>query len=121
MDNRELFDEVAGTYKREVISFNSTKEVCDLFDVQVITDVEETTSHASPCPKIDGDGEECICPPVPLYVIGGRGEANAGLRRFTMSPYFYSTDELEAWCQRNMAKLKEAATKEDMPDATDWA
>ena len=82
-------------------------EVCELFDVQVIPDLAENQDT--------GETET-------IYALGQKSELAAGLRGFTMTPYFPSFAELEAFCSRHIARFRKIAEHEDAPapDATGW-
>jgi hypothetical protein len=99
----------------------TAQQVCEMFDLTVLNGIEEPSTHVAPCPQVAADGDGCTCAPVQVFAIGANSELSAGLRGFAMSPYFNTMEELEAWCVRNSAKLKEFADKEELPDATNWA
>lgn len=80
----------------------ATALVCDMFDLTVL--MEQGDEHGSP-----------------VYAIGRPQELAAGLRHFTLSPYFQTLHGLEAWCEHNLDKLRTYAdSDEPIPDASNW-
>jgi hypothetical protein len=81
-------------------------EVCNLFDCEVLYDIEETEQ---------GMVNTAVS-------IGSRAEHAAGLIGFIMTPWFHTLDELNAFCCLHIEKFREIGEKEDepAPDATDW-
>ena len=82
-----------------------TREVCELFDVQVLSDLMEDGLRDVPC----------------VY-LGARYDSSAGIRGFSMTRPFRTAEELNEWCKRWLEKLRVIASAEDYetPDAADW-
>lgn len=96
---------MASTLKTRVGRF--VNEVCELFDVQVLCDIEE----------VDGKIRSVVA-------IGWNSEPDAGIRYGTISNWFSSEQELDEFCERNIERFREEAVKCDngapVPDATEW-
>ena len=116
----------------DTVAYPTVKEVCELFDVTVLADIHEPAqgAHIAPCPKVDGDGYgvgaeeiECTCRPIQCYAIGWNGEPDAGIRYGTVTNFFDSMNELEAFCERNIERFRQAAKDDEavIPDASDWS
>ncbi len=86
-------------------------EVCNLFDCEVICDIEPA----------EPENEESTAI-IPMIAIGSRGEYAAGLVSFVMTPFFRTMEELEAFCWLHIEKFREIGAKDDepAPDATGW-
>jgi hypothetical protein len=86
-----------------------TKEVCDLFDISLLSDMEPT------------DEMNCSSPWIEVYALGWRSELAAGIRAGTITEWFNTPEELEQFCQKHIARFR-AASEDDgtIPDATDW-
>lgn len=87
-------------------------EVCSLFDVEILTDVE----------SLSNDENDFRVKPV--IAIGARAELGAGLIGFVMTPWFSTEEELDAFCQRNIEAFRVAAEACEngapVVDATEW-
>jgi hypothetical protein len=88
-------------------------EVCNLFDVEVICDIET----ADPLNEAEVRYN-------PVVAIGARAEHGAGLFGYTMTPWFREMVDLNHFCERNIEKFREASVACDngaaVPDATGW-
>ena len=89
------------------------EEVCNLFDVEVLCDIEPVD------PANEADVRYN-----PVIAIGARAELGAGLVHYVMTPWFKDETELNYFCERNIEKFRAASTACDegaaVPDATDW-
>lgn len=130
--------------------FAFIKEVCDLFDLTLLTDIAEPIefkprrSLLDEVPGEDGYRESDIdyvlnnielCvefldnykgqPQVTTVVaIGERVEPAAGLQGVILTKWFSKEDDLEAFCERNIEKFRAAAKACDEgaadPDTATW-
>jgi len=86
------------------VDYPAVKEVCELFDVTVLTDQGVMSQ--------------------PVYAIGWHGEPDAGIRYGTVTDFFDSMGALEAFCQKHIERFREESKKCDegapIPDASDW-
>jgi hypothetical protein len=91
--------------KPEFNTFSAIKEVRELFDLAPLTDMRE----------VEGKFQSVVS-------IGQRYDYSAGLHGFTVTPYFDTLPELEAFCQKHIERFREIAKDEDAPtpDATGW-
>lgn len=93
-----------------------TKEVCDILDVMVLTDIENINNE---------DENETRVRPV--LALGCRAERGAGMIGFTMTPWFRSAEELNAFCEKHIERFRQTAKDFELdldipvPDATEWA
>ena len=82
-------------------------EVCELFDVTVLCDIEE----------VDGKIRSVVA-------IGWNSEPDAGIMYGTITNWFSSEQELDEFCERNIVRFREEAEKcnngAPVPDATEW-
>lgn len=91
------------------------KEVCDLLDVMVLTDIESYDAT--------NENETRV---VPVLALGCRAEYAAGMIGFTMTPWFRSAEELNTFCEKHIVRFRVAAETfaldldVTVPDATDW-
>lgn len=90
-----------------------TEEVCGLFDLEVLCDIDPVD------PTNEADTRT-----VSVIAIGARQELGAGLVGFTITPWFRTPEELNYFCERNIEKFQAAAVACDngapVVDATDW-
>jgi hypothetical protein len=91
--------------------FVHVKEVCELFDVNVLSDMESVSDDEND-PRFKS-----------VYAIGWNGEPDAGIRYGTMTGWFDSMELLEDFCKRNIERFRAEAAKDDaaIPDASDWS
>lgn len=89
--------------------FPSIAEVCELFDVEVLTDLFDIDDAN---PNAGG--------PFVVYFLGQNPELAAGLRGFTMTPHFKTTKELESFCKRHIERFRAVTEDAPAPDATGW-
>lgn len=87
-------------------------EVCELFDVTVLCDVEAVSDDEN-----DFRVKSCVA-------IGWNSEPDAGIRYGTITNWFSSEQELDEFCERNIVRFREEAEKcnngAPVPDATEW-
>ena len=92
------------------------KEVCDLLDVMVLTDIESLNNE---------DEKETRVRPV--LALGCRAEYGAGMSGYTMTPWFRSAEDLNAFCEKHIERFRMSAEAfaldldVTVPDATEWA
>jgi hypothetical protein len=96
------------------VAYPYVKEVCELFDVTVLSDLE-----------CDEDRHECEVPTLTVYALGWHGEPEAGIRYGYMTAWFRTMGELESFCKANIKRFREASKAcEDgaaIPDTSGWA
>jgi hypothetical protein len=95
-------------------------EVCNLYDCEVLCDIEETEHDPL---GVDWTGlRETVTKVEPVIAIGSRAEMGAGLVGFVMTPWFHTLEELDAFCWLHIEKFREIGEKDDepAPDATGW-
>lgn len=90
--------------KTDVSSFPAIKEVCELYDLTLLTDLAG-----------EPDGGYRI-----IYYIGQQRELAAGLRGFEMTPTFDELTGLEAFCQRHIERFRQESEYAVYPEATAW-
>lgn len=93
------------------------KEVCELFDVTVIDDLDVTEYETI-------NGEDVPVKFKTVHALGWHSEMSAGIRGGTMTGWFDSIEALENFCYLNINRFRiEAAKCNDgapIPDASDW-
>ena len=77
---------------------NNTKELSELFDCGIITDISEPAGF-----KVKDDRDRKF---VAVYAVGCHSELSAGLYGFSLTPYFYSLDALERYCHSSKGLLE---------------
>jgi hypothetical protein len=86
-------------------------EVCELFDIQVLCDIEAV-----------GDGDDLRVKP--CVALGCPGELAAGIPYVVVTPWFPTEEELDEFCELNINRFRLAAAAcergEAVPDATEW-
>ncbi len=87
------------------------QEVCEMFDVEVLCDIEPAEPENEESTKI-----------IQVIALGCRAEMGAGLWGFTMTPWFSTEQELDDFLGLHIDSLRvHAATVEHVPNITDWA
>ncbi len=91
------------------------EEVCQMFDVVVLSDIEVTKTDENDVPVKWNS----------VVALGWHGEPDAGIRYGTMTPWFASESELDEFCKRNIDRFRRAAEEcenldKPVPDASDW-
>ena len=87
------------------------EEVCNLFDVEVLCDIDSAEPENEESTKI-----------VQVIALGCRAEMDAGLYGFTMTPWFSTEQELEDFLGLHIESLRVyAATECPVPNITDWS
>lgn len=82
--------------------------VCEMFDLEVLTDITEVEDKIHAC-----------------FAIGQEAEHGAGLVRFEITRWFDSEEELDEFCETNLERFRVAAKEcsdnfAPVPDATEW-
>jgi len=90
--------------KTDVSTFRGIKEVCELYDLTLLTDLAG---------ELDG-GFHIV------YYIGQQRELAAGLRGFEMTPCFDDLGALELFCQRHIERFRQESEYAVYPEATSW-
>jgi hypothetical protein len=86
------------------------EEVCSLFDLYILQDIEALS---------DAEDETRV---KAVLAIGAEAEPEAGLYRCTLTPWFGSLEELNAFCEKHIERFRaEADNSDTIPDATEWA
>jgi hypothetical protein len=95
-------------------------EVCNLFDVEILCDIEETEHDPL---GVDWTGlRETQTRVKPVVALGSRGELAAGLVSFVMTPWFNSLEELNAFLQWHIELLRRMdGADTPAPCMTDWS
>jgi hypothetical protein len=103
-------------------------EVCALFDVNVIIDIDASleaitdgykVTHESPGENYQGSK------PIKISVaLGVRSEYSAGESGYVMTKWFADENELDEFCELNINRFRIAASAcakgADTPDAREW-
>ena len=88
-------------------------EVCGGLDISLLSDIEPL----NPDDESDMRVRTCVA-------LGERSELGAGLRGYSVTPWFPTMEELEAFCQRHIERFRAAmgACEQGgaVPDATNW-
>ncbi len=102
-------------------------EVCNLYDCEVIVDIEETLVFPPKgmpfnLPTADYLKMEPDTHVKPVVAIGSRSDYSAGLVSFVMTPFFSTLEELNAFCERHIERFRAIGEDPDAPapDATEW-
>jgi hypothetical protein len=86
-------------------------EVCELLDIDVLTDIEEVGNESNPKIK-------------PVVALGWHGEPAAGIRYGVVTRWFNNEEELDEFCELNIERFRTAAEECEngaaIPDASDW-
>jgi hypothetical protein len=123
---------VTVTDYKEFITMPSIAEVIDLYDAGLLVEQSEPMEHAVTCPsthmidpKLKGQewsapefDQECTCPPETLYIIGSHGERAAGILPYSVTPFFRTIAELEAFCKLNLGEFRRCAETGEEPKCT---
>lgn len=86
-------------------------QVCEMFNVQMLQDYWLGTDEH---PELGHT----------MFYLGAKAEPAAGLRSFTLTPWFETQDQLWAFCRRNINKFRDWWKENPdgpAPDATNWA
>ena len=86
------------------------EEVCNLFDVEVLCDIEPVD------PANEADVRYN-----PVIAIGARAELGAGLVHYVMTPWFSTEQELDDFLSLHIDSLRMyTETDAPVPNITDW-
>jgi len=85
------------------------REVCDLYDMSVISDIIEGDDSSEDHPK-----------PITVYCIGYRGDRSVGMDEFQLTPWFNSMEGLNAFCLKHIDKFREVSDLSNPPDTHKW-
>jgi hypothetical protein len=91
------------------------KEVCEILDVTVLSDLGEKDGVVYTENSQPSDYK-------PVYALGWNSEPGAGIRYGTVTRWFDSEVKLEQWCERNIEKIRNLSdmTDEPVPDMEGW-
>jgi hypothetical protein len=95
-------------------------EVCEMFDVEILCDIEETEHDPL---GVDWTGlRETETRVTPVIALGCRAEMAAGLTGFVMTPWFHDEAKLEGFLGYHIDTLR-AMCHDDAPapNMCDWA
>lgn len=112
MTDFESIYEIAMRVMDEHEQYGHVRLVCELFDMQVLTDLIAD--------------DELLRNAYGVYYLGQRAEPAAGLRHVEMTPSFRTMGQLEAFCKRHIERFRDIAQQMDAddhiptPDATGW-
>src|SRR5271170_7832607 len=94
-------------------------EVCGMFDVEVLCDIEEVEHDPL---GVDWTGlREPELRVTPVIALGCRAEMAAGLVGFVMTPWFHDEAKLEGFLGYHIDRLRELAEEEEpAPNMIGW-
>ena len=100
-------------------------EVCALFDVNVIVDIDSNPAAICDGYKIEHrvTNHDAASKPLPITVaLGIDPDLSAGIRSFVMTKWFSTEEKLDEFCELNINRFRNAAAESNhVPmDATEW-
>lgn len=98
--------------RKAVVTHPTIQEVCELLDIQLMIDGVDVAP--------EGDEQAQMRT---VWMLGWPQELNAGIRSGEVTPWFFTMDELEAFCVRHLEKFRAHAIANPdgpVPDATGW-